>query len=160
MIVHNRPKVTARSLAKPDTAGFMPRAAARMVREATAATHTRHGKHRGGPCPAVCIATLAGWSYGQASHALAKYGFTGRGATMTDIVAAMRDVFGRAQRLPGRRTVAEEVAAHFGPGQCGAVANARHIMPVVDGKLLNASHSQASAICTDVVLLPDLEIKR
>lgn len=112
------------------------RAAAVDRRKATAPV-TLPGQS--GPCPAVALATLAGWPYHRAAEFLKPYGFRGHGLVRSCIDEAVRRATGRELRaVPAAGSVAATVRERFASQRLsGLVYCHGHVMPVVRGVLLN-----------------------
>ncbi len=98
-------------------------------------------KIRTGDCPVVAVMALAGKSYRAAEQICRKWGYKGDGLTVVETLCALEDALGRS--LPGTMTIikdaqgkcAYEVAGKVG---YGVIFSEGHVMPVVDGKLINA----------------------
>lgn len=147
----------ARAVTKPNTFGMLPRNRARVQARASGTIAAEQGRHQGGPCPAVALATITGWSYAQAEAYLRRVaGFTGAGLSYEAIANAFTRALGTPwyttpeTGLSVAETVRRLVATH-GPID-GAVCCRGHVMPVRRGKLLNATAAHASAPATRVWL--------
>lgn len=113
------------------------------------------GKHRGGPCPAVTLATLAGISYGEASDHLRKHGFTGRGLPVGAVDIEIRRICKRPVREVTLSLPVATVVRRYFAGRDGWIRCSRHVMPVVDGKLLYASEKHERMPCTGAFIFTD-----
>lgn len=154
MIVHRSGKRRPSKGKTQNLEGFMP-SVKRRVEERAKTGLAPAGKHRGGPCPAVTLATLAGISYGEASHLLRKHGFTGRGLRVGEVDVEIRRVCKRPSReVTAALPVATVVRRHFA-GRDGWIRCKGHVMPVVDGELLYASPKHARMTCTGAFVFTD-----
>jgi len=145
----NRPASTRRPAT--DTRGMDPRVAAQH-RKRDSTGLAAEGSHAGGPCPAVCLASLTGWSYGEASTFLAQYGYRRAGLTSTAINRAIA----KAIDAPTRRlsisigaTVAQVAREFQRQGATGWIYSSNHVMPVIDGEIQNASKTQLRMKCEE-----------
>lgn len=119
-----------------------------------AATPTVTSAHRG-PCPAVALAALAGWTYERAVAHLRPHGFVGRGLSRVTILAVVPAALGKRTRaVPLAGSVAATVRDRFANGESGLVFCHRHVMPVVRGRLLNAD-GFSGMLCTDAFVLEE-----
>lgn len=144
----------------PDTFGMMNRVARRTVARARGQVASETGRHAGGPCPAVALATLTGWSYARAQRYLADYGFRGAGMYRQDIQRAFISVLGEPTRRIDEPTCRVADVGRFFNGGDGLVHCAGHVMPVRAGIVLNASPRHLAAPAHAVLVWRNLEGER
>lgn len=142
--------------ARSDTFGMSSAVARRTRDRAAGRIAAETGRHRGGPCPAVAFATLTGWSYARAERYLKDHGFSGAGMFKLPIIRAFCQMFGRPLReyserdLRGKST-AQAVLDHA-RGNDGIAFCPGHVMPIRNGRLLNASDRHRALRCDGLVL--------
>lgn len=139
-----------RTVKTPDTFGLSSKIARKVRDRAEGRVAAAQGRHAGGPCPAVCLATLTGWTYTQAEDWLRKYGFAGAGMTVPMLLRAYSDALGEAEHLPPVGSVRVTVS-RLPAGFEGAVICRHHVMPVRNGRVLNATEEHLRAKCTHVL---------
>jgi len=116
------------------------------------------GRHSGGPCPAVALATLAGKSYYWANEYLRREcGFAGRGAFTEEITSAADKLWERTRtcsKFPPHTSSVEIERALAAKGEAlsGLVFIRGHVMPLVRGRVLNGSARHRAAPVELVVI--------
>jgi hypothetical protein len=148
-----------RKVSTPNTT-FMRRKHARATQQrATGRLHAREGHHSGGPCPAVALATLAARSYGWAYRYLkAETGYAGAGEFRGPLDRAAERIFGPGRRIPGHGSCARFVSS-LGSDANGFAYVAGHVMPIRNGRLLNASARHQRMHCEGVTLFDINEVR-
>jgi len=140
-----------RTIKHTDTFGMATSTARRVRRLESGVVAAEQGRHSGGPCPAVALATLTGWSYARAERLLQDFGFRGRGMVLESIRLAFIHMFGlpRTEHRPSC-SVAGAVKV-LAEGCDGIVFCRGHVMPIRNGRLLNASVKHAGMPCTHLM---------
>lgn len=148
-----------RTVKTPDTFGMMKRSASKHRARAQGTIAAEQGRHAGGPCPAVALATLAGKQYGWAFAFLNREtGYTGRGEFREPLDRAAAKVFGPGRRLTPSGSC-ESVAARLGREANGFMYCAGHVMPIRNGRLLNASARHRRMRCEGITLFEINEVR-
>ena len=142
-----------RNNASFDSFGKSKNVKRRAALEARGDVSVKAGPNGGGPCPAVCLATLTGWHYQRAAKFLkARTGFSGRGDVWERYIPAIATALGQTpEYVAPVGTVATTVHRVFA-GRSGAIRCRGHVMPVLNGRLLNASPRDESARCEGAVI--------
>ena len=120
------------------------------------------GKHSGGPCPAVALATVAGKSYGWAYRYLnTETGYTGSGEYREPLDRAAAKLFGPGRKIRGSGNVGRFVGglARTEPNANGFAYCRGHVMPIRNGRLLNASAKHLRLPCEGVTLFDIVEVR-
>ena len=146
-----------RDASPPNTFGMMSRVARRTVARAAGQMPAETGRHAGGPCPAVALATLTGWSYARAAGYLAPYGFHGDGMYRGTIQRAFIAVLGQPLRLVEEPKCRVADVGQFFQGGDGLVHCTGHVMPVRGGRVLNATPRQRTMPAGAVLVWRSLE---
>lgn len=143
-----------RTTSTPDTFGMSSRVAQRTRARAQGRVAAEQGRHRGGPCPAVALATLAGWSYARAERYLQDHGYRGAGMYRHSLVPALVALFGRpAARIDDTQHLTCSSAVDRFARRLDGVAFVRgHVMPIRNGRLLNASTRHQRMPCEGIIL--------
>ena len=143
-----------RTASSANTFGMLPRVAQRARARAAGTMASATGRHAGGPCPAVCLSTLTGWTYAATSKFLARFGFKGAGMCLPEIADAYRQAMGQHPELHRSRglTTAQAVDRYFAGGKSGCISNRGHIMPVLNGRLLNASAEHRARVADSYMI--------
>lgn len=145
-----------RTVSTPDTFGMSSSNANRTRARARGRVAAEQGRHRGGPCPAVALATLTGWSYARAERYLKDHGFTGAGMYRHDLLPAFEELLGTPLRHIGEGDThnvrCSEAVSRWASQHDGIAFVAGHVMPIRNGRLLNASWEHRMARCQGIVL--------
>lgn len=140
-----------RTVKEPDTFGLMGSTKATLRARSRGEVAARTGRHAGGPCPAVCLATLTGWSYQRAENHLRRHGFRGDGMFRHILLAAFREVLGEERGVRHTGGTVEATCRDLPPSFNGAVFCRGHVMPVRNGRLSNASAKHRRMRCEMLV---------
>lgn len=150
-----------RTVRTPDTFGMMARSARSARDRASGRKAAEQGRHSGGPCPAVALATLTGRSYGWAFQYLNREtGYTGRGEFREPLDRAAAKLFGEPTRktgAPGCTIAALERS--LPPNAEGFAYCPGHVMPIRQGRILNASPKHRRFRCDGVTLFDIVEVR-
>ena len=146
-----------RTNATVDTFGKTKRVARRLKGESSGRVAQRAGNHAGGPCPAVCLATLTGWHYQRAASFLARHtGFAGAGDHWEQYIPAVGIALGQTPEYAEPVGTVGTTVSRLFAGRSGAVRCRGHVMPVLNGRLLNAGRNHERMRCEGAVLF-DIE---
>jgi hypothetical protein len=149
-----------RKVSTPDTFGMLPRQARNARRRSSGRVAVAEGHHAGGPCPAVAIATLAGKTYGWAfAYLTRETGYTGRGEHRGPLHRAAEKLFGPGRKLRVSGSCGAAVRRLCGPGTNGFAFVRGHVMPIRDGRLLNASDKHRRMRCEGITLFDIAEVR-
>jgi len=149
-----------RTVRAPDTFGMLRSTARRQLARANGTIAAEQGRHAGGPCPAVALATLTGRSYQWAfAYLNRRTGYTGRGEYRPALVKAAAELFGApVEERRGCGTLAAEAGRLRGDAE-GLAFVRGHVMPIRRGRVLNASRKHMSMCCEGVVLFDIAEVR-
>lgn len=150
-----------RTVQTPDTFGMLPRVARTHRARATGQIAAEEGRHRGGPCPAVALATIAGKTYHWAFAYLAREtGYNGSGEFRPALDRAAERLFGEPTRVTGPTPArVRDVAVRLRPTDNGFIYCPGHVMPVRNGRVLNASAKHLARRCDGMTLFDIAEVR-
>lgn len=142
-----------RNNASFDSFGKSKRVKQRAQLEARGEVSVKAGRNGGGPCPAVCLATLTGWHYQRAAKFLkARTGFNGRGDVWERYIPAIGIALGQTPEYVRPVGSCAATVRRVFAGRSGAIRCRGHVMPVLNGRLLNAGPREESARCEGAVI--------